>query len=112
MNPLRIVSAPPSEVSESACRTTVALPSDRLERVCAWGMSSRVLSYVYRPSTPEGIEEVFALARARGLKVGMRGAGRSYGDASLSRENLCLDLTRMDRILAWDPHTGILDAEP
>ncbi|HZO91978.1 MAG TPA: FAD-binding oxidoreductase [Chthonomonadaceae bacterium] len=88
------------------------LPADRLERVEAWGMNTSVLAYVYRPSTAEGIREVFEIARRHGRKVGLRGAGRSYGDASLLAENICLDLTRMNRILAWNPATGIIKAEP
>ncbi len=88
------------------------MPIDRLERVETWGMNRSVLSYVYRPTTAEGIKDVFATARRHGLKVGLRGAGRSYGDASLLAENICLDLTRMNRILAWDPATGVITVEP
>jgi decaprenylphospho-beta-D-ribofuranose 2-oxidase len=89
-----------------------AMPIDRLERVEAWGMNRAVMAYVYRPNTVEGIRDVFAVARRHGLKVGLRGAGRSYGDASLLAENICLDLTRMNRILAWDPATGVIKVEP
>ncbi len=89
-----------------------ALPAERLEPVRAWGMASQVLSYMYRPSTAEGIHDAFRLARARGLKIGLRGAGRSYGDASLSAENVCLDLSRMNRILGWDPQAGVIRVEP
>jgi len=88
------------------------LPADRLERVWAWGMASSGMSYVYRPSTANGIQAVFDLARSRGVSVGLRGAGRSYGDASVNSENLCLDLTRMNRILEWNPETGIIRVEP
>jgi FAD/FMN-containing dehydrogenase len=91
---------------------TPPLPLDHLEPVSAWGGSSRVLSWVYRPTTAGGIEEAFALARARGLSVGLRGAGQSYGDAALNAENVCLDLSRMTRILAWDPSTGVITVEP
>src|SRR5207302_2302913 len=83
------------------------LPQDHLERVWAWGMASSAMSYVYRPSTVDGIHEVFSLARERGLSIGLRGAGRSYGDASLNAEQICLDLTRMSRILEWNPDSGV-----
>ena len=89
-----------------------AMPTERLERVDTWGMNRAVLSYVYRPSTIEGVREVFEVARAHGLAVGLRGAGRSYGDASLVSENISLDLTRMNRVLQWDPSTGIIEVEP
>jgi decaprenylphospho-beta-D-ribofuranose 2-oxidase len=57
-------------------------------------MNAAALSYVYRPTTAAGIHEVFELARRQGVTVGLRGGGRSYGDASLAAENLCLDFSR------------------
>ena len=77
-----------------------------------WGMSSSALSYVYRPSTAAGVCSVFEQSRRSGRSVGLRGAGRSYGDASLNAEGISLDLTRMKRILAWNPETGIISVEP
>jgi len=88
------------------------LPKDRLERVDAWGMATSAMSYVYRPVDEAGIREVLELARRRGLTVGLRGAGRSYGDASLASEQICLDLSRMNRILKWDRTRGIIRVEP
>jgi FAD/FMN-containing dehydrogenase len=89
-----------------------SLPTDRLEPVEAWGMTARSMSYVYRPSSATGIREAFQAAREHGRTVALRGAGRSYGDASLNAENVVLDLTRMSRILEWDPTTGIISVEP
>jgi FAD/FMN-containing dehydrogenase len=89
-----------------------ALPAQYLERVEAWGMNTAVMAYVFRPSTAEGIRAVFEMAHQRGLRVGLRGGGRSSGDASLLAENICLDLTRMNRILEWNPKTGIITVEP
>lgn len=88
------------------------LPSDHLERVYGWGMSTSAAGYVFRPATVDGIREVFRIARESGRSVGFRGAGRSYGDASLNAENLVLDLSRMNRILEWNPQTGIITVEP
>lgn len=106
-----------AELNATSCIHTsealrLPMPLERLERVETWGMNEAVLSYVYRPTTIAGIREAFETARAHGLKVGLRGAGRSYGDASLSGENVCLDLTRMNRILDWNPQTGVLVIEP
>ena len=75
-------------------------------------MASSALSYVARPVNSDGICAVFDQARRSGRPVGLRGAGRSYGDASLNAEGILLDLTRMRRILAWDPQTGIITVEP
>jgi len=88
------------------------LPTDRLERVWAWGGADSVMSWVWRPSTIEGIRDVLQLATSRGLSVGLRGAGRSYGDAALNAEGVSLDLSRMTRILDWDPARGIVRVEP
>ena len=82
-----------------------------MERIEGWGMSSSALSYVSRPVNTDGICEVFSQARQTGRSVGMRGAGRSYGDAALNAENIVLDLTRMRRILAWDPLAGVIRVE-
>ena len=70
------------------------------------------MSWVWRPTTVDGVRDVLTLAAARGLGVGLRGAGCSYGDASLNAEGVSLDLSRMNRILEWDPATGVIRAEP
>jgi FAD/FMN-containing dehydrogenase len=70
------------------------------------------MSWVYRPTTVDGLRDVLALARAEGRNVGLRGAGQSYGDAATNAENLCLDASRMSRILAWDPAAGRITVEP
>jgi FAD/FMN-containing dehydrogenase len=88
------------------------LPADRFVRLTNWSGSTSAMSWVYRPSTVEGIRDVFALARAHGLSVGLRGAGQSYGDASLNAEHVSLDLSRMTRILDWDPASGLIRVEP
>ncbi len=83
-----------------------------MERTEGWGMASAALSYVYRPVNADGIRAVFDEARRAGKTVALRGAGRSYGDAALNTEGVTLDLTRMNRILEWDPQTGIITVEP
>lgn len=87
------------------------LPSQNLELVEGWGMSSNAVAYVFRPSTIEGIGKVFEEARSSGRSVAFRGAGRSYGDAALNSENIILDLTRFNRILDWNPRDGIITLE-
>lgn len=91
---------------------SAVLPIDHLERLKGWGGAVGSTGFVFRPSTVDQLKEVFDLARATGRKIAFRGAGRSYGDASTSAENIVLDLTRMNRILAWDPQTGIITCEP
>ncbi len=88
------------------------LPTERLEPLVGWGGTIEGAAYVFRPSTLRQLKEAFAMARASGCKVTLRGAGRSYGDAALGHENIMIDLTRMNRILAWDPESGVITCEP
>src|SRR5262249_18552729 len=88
------------------------LPAERLERVPSWGGATSAMSWVYRPTTVEGLRDVLALARAEGRNVGLRGAGQSYGDAATNAETLCLDTWRLTRILDWDPGAGRITVEP
>lgn len=88
------------------------LPRDHIEKVESWGGAVSADGYVFRPTTTDGIREVFDLAKNSNRKVTLRGAGKSYGDASLGAEHLILDLTRMNRIREWDPTTGIITCEP
>lgn len=88
------------------------MPSQNLEMVGGWGGVSNAVAYVFRPSGIEGVREVFELAQRSGRSVAFRGAGRSYGDAALNSENVVLDLTRFNRIIEWDPRTGVIAVEP
>jgi len=90
----------------------MVLAADRLEWVEGWGMAVGAAGYVYRPVDTSGVSDAIASARNDGVPVAVRGAGCSYGDAALAPEGVVLDLTRMNRILAWDPGTGVVDVEP
>lgn len=68
--------------------------------------------YVFRPSTVEGVLEAIDAARRARRTVALKGGGNSYGDAFLNREHVVLDLSRMKRILSWDPRTGVICCEP
>ena len=71
-------------------------------------MSSASTSYVYHPVNVGGIIQAFEAARSLGLTVGLKGAGNSYGDAFQNPEAVVVDLSRMARILDYDPATGII----
>lgn len=88
------------------------LPAQNLEEVESWGRASHAAAYVFRPSTIDGVREAFEETRRSGRSMAFRGAGRSYGDAALNSENVVLDLTRFNRILAWDPRVGRITMEP
>lgn len=89
-----------------------ALESRRLERVSSWGGHRSGLGYVYRPETVADVGAVFEDARRAGVSVGLRGAGCSYGDASMNNEGITLDTSRFDRILEFDADRGVARIEP
>jgi FAD/FMN-containing dehydrogenase len=93
-------------------QTNFSLPLSRLERVSAWGRASNAMSFVYRPSTLEEIRRVLSIANTSHRSIGLRGAGYSYGDATLNGENITLDMRRMNRILDWNPEAGQIRVEP
>lgn len=64
------------------------------------------------PRDANELAELLLRAQAEGLSVAFRGSGRSYGDASLNQDGLLIDTTGWDRMLAWDPQTGIADVQP
>ncbi len=77
----------------------------------AWGMSSGAYARVVRPRDVEGIRAALAEARTDGVPLALRGAGNSYGDASTGSPGRVLDVSRMSRLLSFDPATGVADLE-
>src|SRR5947209_12147526 len=104
-----MTSSPPAL---SASRPFRPLPSERLTYLEGWAMRAHSMSYVYRPSTVDGIREVLRLAQESGRSLVPRGSGFSYGDTALNAENIALDLTGVNRVLDWDPVTGVISVEP
>lgn len=88
------------------------LPRDSVREVTGFGMASRADGYLVEARSIEDIQSAFDLARKSGRKVVLRGAGRSYGDASILSEGIILDLTQMNRFISWDRETGIAECEP
>jgi FAD/FMN-containing dehydrogenase len=77
-----------------------------------FGHSLRAPSYLLAPKSEEDIAEALDLARRMNLRIALRGAGRSYNDAALNGGGILLDMSGMNRILEWNPETGIVRAEP
>ena len=76
-----------------------------------FGGSVRSLSRSVSPTSVDELARLFGTARAEGWKVSFRGAGRSYGDASLNTGQLSVDGRAMRRILSFDAVRGVLEAE-
>lgn len=82
-----------------------------IARLSGFGMNGTADGYVFRPASVEEVVDVLRLAREAGRKVVLRGSGLSYGDAAILSEAIVLDISAMRRILAFDPETGLLEAE-
>jgi decaprenylphospho-beta-D-ribofuranose 2-oxidase len=82
------------------------------EALEGYGMRQQARCQVVRPRARDEIDTAFAMARAAGLSIGIRGSGCSYGDAALNAGQMVLDCSRMRRILAWDRETGVITVEP
>lgn len=92
--------------------TTSTLPKERLYRMENFGHSIEKPVYLYRPTDSEQVADIFRFAAKNGYYVGLRGAGRSYGDAAITGGGIVLDFCRMNRILDWNPETGVIKMEP
>ena len=76
-----------------------------------WGRNARVRTLTARPERVAQAQARMAEAEpAQGLIA--RGAGRAYGDAALNQNGRVLLTGRLDRLLDFDPDTGLLQAEP
>jgi FAD/FMN-containing dehydrogenase len=72
-------------------------------RFAGWGRHPVLPGRMVRP---ERYRDLAALAG-----VLARGLGRSYGDAALRREGTLCSMVRLDRMLGFDPGSGLLVAE-
>ncbi len=88
------------------------LPGDRIAWLEGWGMAVGAPGYLLRPTDRHQLADALELARSSGVAAVARGAGCSYGDAALLAEAVVLDCCRLNRILAWDPASGVVDVEP
>ena len=77
-----------------------------------FGMSVGGPAKVLRPQSVEQVADAFAHVSSQGGSLALRGAGCSYGDASTNNGGHVLDLTSMNRILSFDPATGVAVCEP
>src|SRR5262245_1223655 len=86
----------------------------RLEgrELTGWGLRNRAKAQVAVPRSGDEIAALFAEVLAHRQTVGLRGGGNSYGDAALNDQQVMLSTEVLNRILAWDPATGVATVEP
>ncbi len=80
------------------------LPTKRLEGLGGWGRFPTSDNVAVRPEKFRQLQPVGASSLARGM-------GRSYGDAALNSEGTLVLTERLDRLLEFDPESGVLRAE-
>lgn len=85
---------------------------ERDARVESWGMNQSVRCERAMPRSEEEVIAHLRDAAERGLSVGLRGSGCSYGDAALNGGQLLLDCKEFNRIHDLDAGSGVLTAEP
>jgi len=83
-----------------------------ISRLENFGHSLQRVAYVFRPEHTDELPALFEQARAAGSTIGLRGSGRSYGDAALNAGHIMLDLSGLTRILDWNAETGVIRVEP
>ncbi|MGH2442217.1 MAG: FAD-binding oxidoreductase [Chloroflexota bacterium] len=74
-------------------------------------MVESAMGYRYPAGSPSDVAAALRIAAETGRSLVPRGSGYSYGDTSLNAEDIVVDITPMNRILAWDPHTGRIRVE-
>lgn len=76
-----------------------------------FGLAAVGLSVFAQPRDADEVAALFKKASEEGVRVAMRGSGRSYGDAALNTGELVLDMRHLKKVLSWDPVSGIVDAQ-
>ncbi|MEE8557784.1 MAG: FAD-binding oxidoreductase [Myxococcota bacterium] len=70
------------------------------------------MSCVLYPDSVGAVEALFRERERPFRTLGLCGAGRSYGDASINDGGALLDLSRLRSISEWDPDSGRVRVEP
>ncbi|MHC4410710.1 MAG: FAD-binding oxidoreductase, partial [Planctomycetota bacterium] len=68
-------------------------------------------SLVARPTTIKQCREALAYCRQHDMTICARGAGRGYGDLALNDGQALLDMSAMNRIIAFDEEAAQITVE-
>src|SRR6266478_568093 len=85
------------------------MPNSCLMQLSGWGNVPRQPANVFRPEKWAELKSVVAQAPSSSLVA--RGLGRSYGDAALNDGGGVVLQAHLDRILSFDPQSGLLECE-
>lgn len=71
-----------------------------------WGRALTATGELARPERRRALDDLL-----KGGLIPAIGMRRSYGDAALNSDSRAIDMTRLDRILGFDPDTGVIEVE-
>lgn len=79
------------------------------DSIVSWGRTLRGIHMVARPAFADELPALIAASpNAPFLPIGLR---RSYGDSGLNVGGRLLDMTGLDRLVGFDPESGVVTAE-
>jgi decaprenylphospho-beta-D-ribofuranose 2-oxidase len=84
-------------------------PGWRPDLFCGWGRLTRTPMLAARPERVSELPGILATAGGEGIIV--HAGGRSYGDSALNANGRAILTQRLDRLLSFDPESGLLIAE-
>ena len=79
------------------------------QQLSGWGRVPVETCHVYRPEKQADISRILLSEQERFFIA--RGLGRSYNDAAINGAHGVIDFVRMNRMLSFDPRTGLLECE-
>ena len=79
--------------------------------VLSWGRVLRARHRIARPRSLDELPGLIAEGAAGQHKLLPMGLRRSYGDSGLNPEGTVIDMTGLDRVVAFDPRARLLRAE-
>jgi len=89
----------------------MSIPLNAYSRFENFGHSLKSAGYRISVKNVRDVYDTFRLAKKTGLTVTARGTGISYNDASMNSGGIVLDMSGMNRILEWDPASGVVRCE-
>jgi L-gulonolactone oxidase len=79
--------------------------------ILSWGRVVRARHHLARPAWRDELPALVTEAAAAFHSLLPVGLSRSYGDSGLNPDGALVDMTGLDRLIAFDPATGILRAD-
>ena len=67
---------------------------------------------MFRPDSVSTLQAFLQEDGAHGAPLLCWGNGRSYGDAALNQNGVVLDMSGWNRVLSWEPTTGVVTVQP